>query len=640
MTEWKFVKKSRNQKSREAMQGEFFANSSIDDETHALIREAIQNSLDARIRENDEPVRVRFGLSGDNPATKETMTSYVSSNAWSHFHSKNNGLMEPPEIDSSCHYLTYEDFGTTGLTGDIFQCDFIENAKNSFYFFMRAEGQSGKTGDERGRWGVGKFVFPHASTIRSFIMLTVRNDDNKQMMAGQCILKSHVVDGVPYTPDGWFGGFEDDGFQLPEEDDKVAKKLCDDFGLIRKRNETGLSIVVPYVSNEFSVNSISEKVIREYFYPILKGQLEVIVEQPGKSVRIDKTFLSNEFKDEAHKPDAVTLSMIDIAMHVIEVKDNDRIILNCPSNAGAPNWNSRIDDVLAEEIRTALESNSGIASIRVPLYVSMKGSPEVKTYFDMYIRKDEASGDGKPLFIREGIKIPEVNARASRGYSCLTIIEDGAIASMLGDAENPAHTEWEKNSSNYKYKYRWGPSTIDFIRACLSRVIHLLSESEEEEDRNVLADIFFIDQPENDDDVPDNKKQKRKKPEKGKENPDRPNPQGQKIKKYSLNRIEGGFSVHEAVGSSSEMYLYKVKVAYDRAKGNPWKKYSPNDFSFDAETSSINIGADGIDEMTNENNVIKFKTCQPEFALKVTGFDVNRDIIVDVQTEDLIDEEI
>ena len=114
MAEWKFVVKARNQKSREAMQGEFFANSSIDDETHALIREAIQNSLDARIKDNNKPkpVRVRFGLSGDKPATKETMAGYITKNAWQHFHANNNGLLNPPDIIigrllDAMYYLVY-----------------------------------------------------------------------------------------------------------------------------------------------------------------------------------------------------------------------------------------------------------------------------------------------------------------------------------------------------------------------------------------------------------------------------------------------------------------------------------------------------------------------------------------------------
>ncbi len=640
MAEWKFVKKSRNQKSREAMQGEFFANSSIDDEAHALTREAIQNSLDARIKENNEPIRVRFGLSGDKPATPETMATYITEYAWEHFHANNNGLNDPPDKNTPCHYLTYEDFGTTGLTGDVMQSDFIENSTNPFYFFMRAEGQSGKSGDERGRWGVGKFVFPHASAIRSFFMFTARQDDKKHMMAGQCILKSHEVGGIPYTPDGWFGDFDDeDDFQLPDENEVSIKKLCGDFGLARNDNETGLSIIVPYVSDEFLLKDLAGTVIREYFYPILKGELEVLIEQPGESIKIDQDFLTKVFDDETYKPDTATQSMIDIAINVIDIKDEDRILLNCSDKAGMPKWNERIDTVLAERIRSTLD-DGGIVALRVPLYVQKKQSDAEQTYFDMYLEKDESSGDGKPLFIREGIKIPEVNARAARGYACMTIIEDKAIASMLGDAENPAHTEWEKNSSNYKSKYNWGPSTIDFVRSCLFRVIHLLSETEEEEDRNVLADVFFIDQTENDDDVPDRRKRKRKKPEEGSDDPDKPEPPEAKSKKYNLSRIEGGFSVREAEGVTSEKYLYTVKVAYDRVKGDPWKKYSPNDFSFSAKNTSVSIKKTGIDKSKNKNNLIGFRAAKSEFELKVTGFDVNRDLIVDVQAKEIADEAV
>ena len=47
-TEWRFERKRFSQKSRQPMQASFFTTSSIDDDTHALVRESIQNSLDAR----------------------------------------------------------------------------------------------------------------------------------------------------------------------------------------------------------------------------------------------------------------------------------------------------------------------------------------------------------------------------------------------------------------------------------------------------------------------------------------------------------------------------------------------------------------------------------------------------------------
>ena len=48
-TEWRFERKRFSQKSRQPMQASFFTTSSIDDDTHALVRESIQNSLDAEL---------------------------------------------------------------------------------------------------------------------------------------------------------------------------------------------------------------------------------------------------------------------------------------------------------------------------------------------------------------------------------------------------------------------------------------------------------------------------------------------------------------------------------------------------------------------------------------------------------------
>lgn len=133
----------------------------------------------------------------------------------------------------------------------------------------------------------------------------------------------------------------------------------------------------------------------------------------------------------------------------------------------------------------------------------------------------------------------------------------------------------------------------------------------------------------------------RKKPEEGEEDPEKIKiEKNEVIRRYNLNRIESGFSIRQAKGSSPDKYIYTVKVAYDRAKGSPWKKYSPNDFSFDSKKSSINIETDDIDKITSKHNVIAFKTTKPEFELKVTGFDINRDIIVDVQTKEAVDEAV
>ena len=62
---WHFSKVNPRFKNREATQGEFFSN---DTELRAFIREAIQNSLDAKRAGASGPVAVRIFVSGTKAA--------------------------------------------------------------------------------------------------------------------------------------------------------------------------------------------------------------------------------------------------------------------------------------------------------------------------------------------------------------------------------------------------------------------------------------------------------------------------------------------------------------------------------------------------------------------------------------------
>ena len=57
---WRFNKRRRSEKAREPVQSEFFATDAIDNWGEALVREGIQNSLDARKQEELVQVRIHM----------------------------------------------------------------------------------------------------------------------------------------------------------------------------------------------------------------------------------------------------------------------------------------------------------------------------------------------------------------------------------------------------------------------------------------------------------------------------------------------------------------------------------------------------------------------------------------------------
>ena len=66
----------------------------------------------------------------------------------------------------------------------------------------------------------------------------------------------------------------------------MLDKFCADFNL-KRVDQPGLSLVVPFVDPNFTATHLKETVVSGYFYPILTGALEVVVESPTESVTID-----------------------------------------------------------------------------------------------------------------------------------------------------------------------------------------------------------------------------------------------------------------------------------------------------------------------------------------------------------------
>jgi hypothetical protein len=148
---WHFRPLAIGEKTHEPIQGEFFSTEAIHNPTEALVREGIQNSLDAG---TELPVRVRLFLaSGQDAAPASRMTPWLKG-AWEHIQANGNGLREPPSESDACPFLVFEDFGTRGLQGDVDQAFDEPGVKNHFFYFFRAEGRSGKSELDRGRWGI------------------------------------------------------------------------------------------------------------------------------------------------------------------------------------------------------------------------------------------------------------------------------------------------------------------------------------------------------------------------------------------------------------------------------------------------------------------------------------------------------
>ena len=171
---WKFRGLREGQPERSPHEAEFFNVGDLDPAA-SLVREIIQNSVDARLPDSDS-IRVRFTFVEHSKSKNSKYYTGLEEHLKScDFKLEDNAFEKFP-------VLIIEDFGTCGLDGQIQRSKIKEDTKSNFYNFWWREGISKKEGSDVGRWGLGKTVLHVCSQLRSFWGLTMRYRDRKSVV--------------------------------------------------------------------------------------------------------------------------------------------------------------------------------------------------------------------------------------------------------------------------------------------------------------------------------------------------------------------------------------------------------------------------------------------------------------------------
>src|SRR5437773_2654671 len=94
---WFFNDRRKKDPIRDPIQGEFFANEAIKNPEEALIREGIQNSLDAAMKDGGaNPIQIRVLLATGDAAAPAKIAHKFMDGAWPHVSAPGNGIKNPP----------------------------------------------------------------------------------------------------------------------------------------------------------------------------------------------------------------------------------------------------------------------------------------------------------------------------------------------------------------------------------------------------------------------------------------------------------------------------------------------------------------------------------------------------------------
>ncbi len=632
MPSWIFKKQQPGDTTREPISGEFFATEAIRDSAEALIREGIQNSLDARSANQVVEIRIRLA-SGALALEPEQISPFVAS-LWPHLEARGNGLNDPPVRPDSCSFLVFEDFGTRGLEGDPHQWHPIDNAKNSFFAFFRAEGRSEKDSSSLGKWGVGKFVFPRASRASTFFGLTIPETTGRPLLMGRCILKSHNASGARCVPDGYFGETQRiDGSELavPVDEPKIIERFRHTFGL-RRAAEPGLSLVVPWYDQSITPTELIEATIADWFFSILAGDLVVVVEDGNGTTRLDADSLAKVVVGLSGSTRERLAPLIELAQFARSEQGRMPVLIGAPDTVNSPKWHdAMMGDELAAELAQRLEREEPLA-VRIPLRVKPRKAPDQDSWFDVFLRRDMSAGETRPVFARNGIIISDAKGRVLRGFRAIVSITDRPLADLLGDAENPSHTEWRPDSANFKERYRYGPGYLSFVKGSVAELVRLLQAAEADEAPDLLVDLFSLPSD------PEPERPARPRPQGGSQpgptsNPPAP-PPPPKPARYRIQRLQGGFGITRGSADAPPPSELLVSVAYDVRRGDPFSKYDPADFVLLKGGIQLAEKPRGLAVIEQAGNRLRLAVTDPDFRLSMTGFDENRDLIVRVTAKD------
>jgi len=546
-------------------------------------------------------------------------------------------------------YLVFEDFNTKGLEGKPEEF-YVENngdkVPHNFYYFWRNVGRSGKTDNQLGRWGLGKTVFPASSRINTFWGLTVRKSDQKKMLMGQSILRIHNRDDdkreeCGYRPYGMYGNYNgEDCFALPVIDHEQIQNFETLFLLERKRN-SGLSIVIPFCSDEISIDHISYSVIEQYFYPILEGRLEVEIRDEDKIIQLDRNSIITsidqiDFKnlagsyDKRIKSKDSLIKLFDLAKWIFQLQDEDYYKLNELDLKQQPRWSKSMfsDEVGMELLRDKFDRNERVA-FKIPLkYHPSNGSPKI-CWFSAYLEKDTTLTKPENLFVRDGITISGITSLDKGLVRGVVIIQDSDLTRMLGDSENPAHTEWQPDSRNFKGKYIHGKEALGFVKRTLKELYEKLQRPIEGIQKDLLIDFFSIPI-----ETQEDKKIKDLPKYIDSENayvnePKIPMLNG-RISPVLIEPIYSGLKVIKNSKAETLPEQIRLKIGYDVPRGNPIKSYQELDF--DVAKSPIVISSSGVYFTKKEKNILEFDIVDYSyFEIQLTGFDIKRDLFLKLQ---------
>ncbi|HMK44218.1 MAG TPA: hypothetical protein VK445_08785, partial [Dissulfurispiraceae bacterium] len=423
---------------------------------------------------------------------------------------------------------------------------------------------------------------------------------------------------------GWFGVFDGD-FPHPVEEPALIDRFCADFP-VERLCKPGLSVVVPYPDSSITALRLISSVLVHYFFPIIGGALSVEIALDSRSMVISResidALLHQLSFDRAKVTKENLLALFQMSRWAHGIAAEKHILLKRPNQARAPEWNEGLfDEKGLALLRTAFEEGKPVA-VRVPLRVQRPKFEPEDTFFSVYVQRDDSLDVPQDYFVRSGVTIAGVKSLRKKGVRAIVVIDDIALSALLGDSENPAHTEWQERSPKFRGKYVRGASCLRFVKNSPRELVRILTTPVQGKDDVLLKDVFSLGLSAH----PEAVRTLYGSSPAGRDRNGYDDLASSRPRYLVVTPIGSGFRVAGSGTKNWPTRQFVIDVAYLIRRGDPFARYCPLDFELDREP--IAVTAEEVVVNRIGRNRIQGEIIGDDFVLELAGFDPNRDLVV------------
>lgn len=371
---------------------------------YSIVREALQNSLDA-VDDENLPVTVSFSSFELNRLEfpnlfkienniRQCQAFYPNdANAKRLFDGMINYLQgnEPSKKKLTISCLKISDYNTRGMSYD------SEKTDSPFYAFLRAGGVSAKSSGSGGSFGFGKGAYYTLSPIKSIIVST-KDKSNNVFFEGSTILTTHKDNhGKKLTASGYYDN--NDGEPIQNEEN-----IPDIF----KRTVTGTDVnIIGLWPQDDRQRLMIKSVLNNFWLAIFSSKLIVKIED----IIIDKnsleSIIDDYFPNEFESGNALEIELWNPKPYFKAVK---------------------YSDTTSDQYKMFSETLELLGDVKLYIYLE-KALPNRVSYFR------------KPKMV-----VCKKTNRKITGYVAVFICENKQGNEILRLMENPAHNEWRKEN--------------------------------------------------------------------------------------------------------------------------------------------------------------------------------------------------